>query len=562
MTEQELKEYLRINFPKEDEACDWKEMKNLKNSFAGDEGDDVISYVSAIANMEGGHLVIGVQDKTLEIVGTDLSRLSFNGNQATPESATFKLTEHCTNLSSEGLAIEEFVTEDTHKKVWIIHIPKHLSRRPVYAHKKAWQRVKDSLVQMRAERMDAILDEPIFTAEDWSAVTVPNATLEDLEELAIAKARKMYKKVHSRIPAQEIDAWSIEELLGNSGVMIDGKLTRAALILLGKPASVYKLRPAVVEVTWSLRGENEEVIDYEHFTAPFIMTVDEILAKLRNLTMRELPGGTLFPDTMKQYDDYTIREALHNCIAHQDYTLQQRINFVENPGFIYYENGGSFIPVTLQKALSTKGPQRHFRNECLCKAMTHFNMIDTVSRGIKKMFNEQLTRRFPLPDFEIDAANKVVGVRVYGKVIDEKYTKLLTENNSLALHDCILLDAVQKQRKISIEAFTDLLMRGLVEGTYPEIYISKGVARKTGELGTYVKNRGLKRKYYKDMVVAFLETKADGANRREIDELLMDMIPKSTKNPDSYVGNLLSELKNSDRLISYKDGLWRLVEHK
>ena len=562
MTEQELQQYLRINFPKEDDACDWKEMKNLKNSFAGDEGDDVISYVSAIANMEGGHLVIGVQDKTLEIVGTDLSRLLFNGSQATPESAAFKLTEHCTNLSSEGLAIEEFITEDTHKTVWIIHIPKHLSRRPVYAHKKAWQRVKDSLVQMRSERMEAILDEPIFTAEDWSAVTVPNATLDDLEELAIAKARKMYKKVHSRIPAQEIDAWTVEELLGNSGVMIDGKLTRAAIILLGKPASVYKLRPAVVEVTWSLRDEKEEVIDYEHFTAPFIMTVDEILAKIRNLTMRELPGGTLFPDTMKQYDDYTIREALHNCIAHQDYTLQQRINFVENPGFIYYENGGSFIPVTLQKALATKGPQRHFRNECLCKAMTHFNMIDTVSRGIKKMFNEQLARRFPLPDFEIDAASKVVGVRVYGKVIDEKYTQLLTDNNSLSLQDCILLDAVQKQRRISIEAATDLLMRGLIEGTYPEIYISEGVARKTGELGTYVKNRGLKRKYYKDMVIAFLETKVDGANRREIDELLMDMIPKSTKSPDSYVGNLLSELKNTDCLISYVDGLWRLAERK
>ena len=27
-----------------------------------------------------------------------------------------------------------------------------------------------------------------------------------------------------------------------------------------------------------------------------------------------MPGGTLFPDTMKQYDDYTIREALHNAI--------------------------------------------------------------------------------------------------------------------------------------------------------------------------------------------------------------------------------------------------------
>lgn len=80
MTEQELKQYLCTNYPKEDETCDWKKMKNLKNSFASQEGDDVISYVSAIANMDGGHLVIGVQDKTLKIIGTDLSKLMFNGS--------------------------------------------------------------------------------------------------------------------------------------------------------------------------------------------------------------------------------------------------------------------------------------------------------------------------------------------------------------------------------------------------------------------------------------------------------------------------------------------------
>ena len=43
------------------------------------------------------------------------------------------------------------------------------------------------------------------------------------------------------------------------------------------------------------------------------------------MTLREMPGGTLSPDTMKQYDDYTIREAFHNCIAYQDYTMQQRV---------------------------------------------------------------------------------------------------------------------------------------------------------------------------------------------------------------------------------------------
>lgn len=79
-------------------------------------------------------------------------------------------------------------------------------------------------------------------------------------------------------------------------------------------------------------------MDYEHYTIPYILTVDKIFAKIRNKTMRELPGGTLFPDTMKQYEDYSIREALHNCIAHQDYSLEGRVTLVENEGFLYYLN--------------------------------------------------------------------------------------------------------------------------------------------------------------------------------------------------------------------------------
>jgi ATP-dependent DNA helicase RecG len=552
MLEQELQRYLQREYPQENARCEWKEMKNLKNSFSGDERDDVISYVSAIANMEGGQLIIGVHDETLDIVGTDLSRFNLNA-----KSATWKLVEQCTNLPSEGLRIDEYTTEDTHKTVWIIHIPKHLPRRPVYAHKKAWQRIEDSLVEMTQDRLAAILEEPIFEAQDWSAEIVPNATLNDLDELAIAKARVMFKKVHaSNIPAEEVNGWSDEELLSHSGVMRDGKLTRAAIILLGKPISVFKLRPAVAEVTWTLRDEQKEVVDYEHFTVPFILTVDKILGKIRNLTMRDLPGGTLFPETMKQYDDYTIREALHNALAHQDYTLQERIVFVENPGYLYYANGGSFIPGTLQKALATQGPQRHFRNECLCRAMVNFNMIDTVSRGIKKMFNEQRRRHFPMPDYEIDALHREVGVKIYGNTIDERYTKLLKENESLTLEDCILLDAVQKGHRISEEDAKSLFAKGLIEGSYPEIYLSETVSRSTGKLPEYVKNRGMKRQYYKDLVLALLEKSPKGVTRQDINDLLFDMLPKSIQNPMNYIGNLLYGMQCKEEIIYLKDGLW------
>lgn len=555
MTELELQQYLLREYPQENTRCEWKEFKNLKNSFCGDEKNDVISYVSAIANMDGGDLVIGVHDKTLEIVGTD----TYNYDK---QKAILRLAERCVNLSTEDLYIDEFITDDTNRKVWVIHIPKHLPKRPVFAHNKAWQRIEDSLVAMTTERTSAILDEPIFSETDWSAQIVSDATIDDLDEVAIAKARMMFKKVHSRIPEAEVNAWTVETFLSKCGIMKNGGITRAAIILLGKYESAFKLRPAVVQVTWTRRDEKQDVVDYEHFTVPFILTVDEILSKIENLTMREMPGGTLFPDTMKQYDDYTIREALHNCIAHQDYTMQQRINFVENPTYLYYSNAGSFIPGTLENALTNEEPQAYFRNECLCRAMVDFNMIDTVSRGIKKMFNEQWRRHFPMPDYEIDAKNRKVSVRIYGNEINKQYTNLLKTNDSLTLWDCISLDAVQKGRAIHEDVAQNLLNRGLIEGEAPNYTISLGIAKATNQLQGYTKQKGLDKEKMKQMILQYLKNAGtDGAKRDSIYEYIKDVMPqvKTHEQQLRLLGDILSAL-SVDKLIYAKGRIWFLKE--
>ena len=555
MTELELQQYLLREYPQENARCEWKEFKNLKNSFCGDEKNDVISYVSAIANMDGGDLVIGVHDKTLEIVGTD----TYNYDK---QKAILRLTERCVNLSTEDLYIDEFITDDTNRKVWVIHIPKHLPKRPVFAHNKAWQRIEDSLVEMTTERMSTILDEPIFSETDWSAQIVSDATIDDLDEVAIAKARMMFKKVHSRIPEAEVNAWTVETFLSKCGIMKNGGITRAAIILLGKYESAFKLRPAVVQVTWTRRDEKQDVVDYEHFTVPFILTVDEILSKIENLTMREMPGGTLFPDTMKQYDDYTIREALHNCIAHQDYTMQQRINFVENPTYLYYSNAGSFIPGTLENALTNEEPQAYFRNECLCRAMVDFNMIDTVRRGIKKMFNEQWRRHFPMPDYEIDAKNRKVSVRIYGNEINKQYTNLLKTNDSLTLWDCISLDAVQKGRTIHEDVAQNLLNRGLIEGEAPNYTISLGIAKATNQLQGYTKQKGLDKEKMKQMILQYLKNAGtDGAKRDSIYEYIKDVMPqvKTHEQQLRLLGDILSAL-SVDKLIYAKGRIWFLKE--
>ena len=527
------------------------EFKKAENSFDFDDLGKYFSALSNEANLRGldfAWLIFGYDEKKHEIVGTSYK----NG-----ESALNNLKHDFAQHTTDGQTFREIVPiEVDGKRILMFKIP--ASPRNIVMKWKgiAFGRDGESLKPLNQSKMDEIRHQ---TPEpDWSAELVPNATIDDLDEVAIAKARKMFKKVHSRIPAEEVNRWSTEEFLSKCELMVDGKLTRAAIILLGKMFSDSKLRPAVAEVTWTLRDEKQDVVDYEHFSVPFILTVDEILAKIHNLTLREMPGGTLFPDTMKQYDDYTIREALHNCIAHQDYTLRQRINFVENPGFLYYANGGSFIPGTLENALATNGPQRFFRNACLCKAMVHFNMIDTVSRGIKKMFTEQMERRFPMPDYEIDNEKKEVAVRIYGNAINERYTKLLKDNNTLTLHDCISLDAIQKGHRIDEEIAQDLMKRGLIEGEAPNYTISLGVAKASKQLPGYTRVRGLERDKLKQMILQYIQNAgSDGAKRDAILEYLQGTLPSRNtyEQNETLIYHLLSELRKAG-LIEANGKIW------
>ena len=527
------------------------EFKKAEKSF---DFDDLGKYFSALSNeanlrgLEFAWLIFGYDEKKHEVVGT-----SYKNSEGALNNVKHDFAQHTT----DGQTFREIIPIEVEgKRILMFKIP--ASPRNIVMKWKgiAYGRDGESLKPLNQSKQDEIRRQT--PAPDWSAEIIPNATIDDLDEVAIAKARKMFKKVHSRIPAEEVNRWSDEEFLSKCELMVDGKLTRAAIILLGKMFSDSKLRPAVAEVTWTLRDEKQDVVDYEHFSVPFILTVDEILAKIHNLTLRELPGGTLFPDTMKQYDDYTIREALHNCIAHQDYTLRQRINFVENPGFLYYANGGSFIPGTLENALATNGPQRFFRNACLCKAMVHFNMIDTVSRGIKKMFTEQMERRFPMPDYEIDNEKKEVAVRIYGNAINERYTKLLKDNDNLTLHDCISLDAIQKGHRIDEEIAQDLLKRGLIEGEAPNYIISLGVAKASKQLPGYTRVRGLERDKLKQMILQYIQNAgSDGAKRDAILEYLQGTLPSRNtyEQNETLIYHLLSELRKAG-LIEANGKIW------
>ena len=553
MTEQELQQYIRQRYPEENARCEWKEMKNLKNSFNGKEGNDVLSYVSAIANMEGGELVIGVKDQTLDIVGTDLSALTFNGFAATPLTATFKLVEQCVNLSSEGLHIEEFITDDTHKTVWIIHIPKHQPRRPVYAHRKAWQRIADSLVETTQERMQRILSEPSAVFGDWTANIIEDATIDDLDPDAIRMAREKYTERHER-RAKEIESWDDATFLNKAKITRAGKITNAAIILLGREESEHFLSPAVCVIRWKLIAKEDKNKDFRNFHVPMIKSVEEITTGyIRNNNYVYTVSGNIFPENMMRYDVFTLREPICNAIGHQDYGMGARIELLEyEDEKLVIQNYGQFIPNSVEDVVEKDCPDSRYRNPFLMEAMCNIGMAETEGGGIRKLFVQQRKRFFPMPIY--DLSGQKVRCEIQGKVLNENFAKILVNNPTLSLPEIIMLDKVQKREYSSLtdDAVALLRQKKFVEGRRHNLYLSFKIVESSKHIGlkaSYIKNKSFDDAYYKKLIEDYL-LKFGSASRTDLDELLLDKLPDVLDETQKYnkVTNLLASLRRAGKI--------------
>lgn len=554
MTEKELHLYLSLHFPNESEKCEWKEFKSLKSSVAGRAGDDVISYISAIANMQGGHLLIGVKDKTLDIVGIqDFSDYSISNIK-------YRVCGNLLNLNTNNFRIEEIVTTDTRKTVWIFHIPRHQYRLPVYAHKKAWQRIDDNMVEMSKPRLDAILTE-VKTHEDWTSVVLPEASLEDLDSNAITKARYEFAKRNPKY-INEISGWNDEKFLNKAKLTIKSGITRAALILLGKEESEHLLG-SFVKIRWNLKTLSNEDKDFEIFSIPFIRTVDEVYSRIRNLKYRYLKEGSLFPEEVLRYDPFSIREPLNNAIAHQDYTEGARINVVEfEDDQLVFSNYGSFLPKSVEDVVLSDTPEEVYRNPFLVEAMKNLDMIETQGGGIRKIFNFQKQRLFPLPDY--DLTDGKVKVTITGRVLNEDFAKILIGNPSLTLGDIILLDKIQKKKQITDVDVRYLKKLNLIEGRKPNFFLSFSVIKplnNTQLKAEYLANRSFDDAHFKEMILEYIK-KFGKVSRKEIDSLIITKLSAALNDSQkkNKVRNFLSALRIEGRIRSIgKHGPWEVV---
>jgi len=527
-----------LNLPLETE---WIEFKTAANNFHFAEIGKYFSALSNEANIkkkEYGWLIFGIDDKSRKILGTNY-RTKKKDLDSLKREVVNKTTNRITFVEIHELNLPE-------GRILMFQIPAAPQGMPVAWEGHYYGRDGESLSALNIQEIEYIRNQN--RSSDWSIGICEDASINDLMPEAITKAKDEFKKKFNHI-SQEIEEWDTTTFLNKAKIAIQGKITRAAIILLGRPEAEHFISPGVAKMSWILKTDQNIEKDYEHFGPPFLINVEILLKKIRNLKYRYLPNNTLFPVEINQYEPYVIREVLHNCIAHQDYKLNSRIVVVEKPDDLLFTNVGSFIPGDVETVIEQDSPQSYYRNHFLAAAMVNLNMIDTIGGGIKKMFYLQKNRYLPLPSYILDDKNKV-SVRIIGKVIDENYTRLLMEDPSLNIRTIMALDKVQKKEKIDKELYKKLKKEGLVEGRYPSIYVVSKIAEATGDKAIYIKHRAFDKEFYKKLIIDLLK-KFGSASRKEIDDLLMNKLSDvlTYKQKKKKIGNLLYEMAYKDKTI-------------
>ena len=485
------------------------------------EAQKIGEYISALSNSaclhskEKGYLVFGVENETHRIVGTSFKpKQKKVGNQ--------ELENWLATLLSPRIdfIIHEF--QSSSERIVLFEIDP-ATNIPVRFRGTAYIRVgssKKKLSDHPGKERKIWKKQAVF---DWPAKTCKGASIDDLEPEAILKAKKEYKQKHPSL-ADEVESWDDQTFLNKAKLTKEGKITRAAILLLGREESAHFLSPSVARITWILRDDYGSEMDYAHFGPPFILSVERVFSKVRNLSYRYLPSGLLFPIDIAQYDQWVIREALHNCIAHQDYELRGTITIIERPDELTFTNVGSFIPGEVETVLQPDYIPNFYRNNFLAQAMVSLNMIDTIGSGIRRMYQKQRERFFPLPDYDLSQSDKVT-VKIAGTILDENYTQMLLSKTELDLATVLLLDKVQKRERITPEGVKRLRRQNLVEGRSPNIHVSVHVASVTADRARYIRFKGFDEAHYQNLVLEFIG-KYGSANREDIDSLLTDKLPE------------------------------------
>lgn len=540
---------------KEVEVLEFKEGKTQYDFTKLGRYFSAMSNETNLRNKSKAWFILGIEDERVDgirpVCGTSYRNGSFDG-----------LKLEVANKTNENITfreIHEVFVEG--KRVLMFEIPAAPNGIPISFEGQYYGRHGESLTGLSIDKLEEIRRK---AGQDWSREIVYSATIDDLDEKAIAIARAQFKVKNegNKQLIEQIDDLDDVKFLDKIRLTIKGKITKSALLLLGKEESSHLFVDVVPKISWSLYDIDGGVKDYEHFYSPFITVADRLYSRIRNLRYRYMVGQmSLFPNEVWQYDAWVLRELINNCIAHQDYREGGQIRVQEYDDRLVFINQGKFMPERIEAVLLEDRIPPNNRNQVLVEGMSRLNMIDSITSGIKRIYATQKDKYFPMPTYDTEKGG--VKVVLGGKIIDDNYTLLLKNDGDITMEEIFLLDKIQKKMYIEKDDVSILRKRKLVEGRYPNIFVSAGVAENVDAKAEYIKNKSFDDEHYANLIIEYLK-KFKVATYKDIyvllENKLSDVLTEQQKK--FKVKNILQKLKR-EGLVAVEGktsgSKWRVV---
>ena len=395
----------------------------------------ILGYVVALANANGGYLVLGMEDAfPHKVVGTSQC-----------ENALGKLENEIYKALQIPVDAYELFDEQNNRVV-VVEIPRHPVGKALRFEDVPLWRSGEELIPMPDKVLFSILQE---TDPDYSQAICEGVTIDDLDKEAIDILKEKYARKQNNPTFTSLsDRQALSELK-----LIEGnKVTNAAVLLVGKAEIIQQNFPQAKVQHEFRTTEGQERFDKRlSFVAPFYILIDQLWKAVndRNGSVPVQEGAYMFD--IPFFNEEVIREVINNAFAHRDYRLASEIVIKQYPTKLSVISPGGFpIGVTLENILTVSSTPR---NRLLADVLAATGIVERSGQGMDVIFRLTLSEGKQTPDYSktndyqvtaiLSATVKDPGFALFIKSIQQE----LPENQKLSVFDVLTFCAIREGKQ-------------------------------------------------------------------------------------------------------------------
>lgn len=395
----------------------------------------ILGYVVALANANGGYLVLGMEDAfPHKVVGTSQC-----------ENALGKLENEIYKALQIPVDAYELFDEQNNRVV-VVEIPRHPVGKALRFEDVPLWRSGEELIPMPDKALFSILQE---TDPDYSQAICEGVTIDDLDKEAIDILKEKYARKQNN---PTFTSLSDRQALSDLKLIEGNKVTNAAVLLVGKAEIIQQNFPQAKVQHEFRTTEGQERFDKRlSFVAPFYILIDQLWKAVndRNGSVPVQEGAYMFD--IPFFNEEVIREVINNAFAHRDYRLASEIVIKQYPTKLSVISPGGFpIGVTLENILTVSSTPR---NRLLADVLAATGIVERSGQGMDVIFRLTLSEGKQTPDYSktndyqvtaiLSATVKDPGFALFIKSIQQE----LPENQKLSVFDVLTFCAIREGKQ-------------------------------------------------------------------------------------------------------------------